>query len=94
MIQLLNAEQLSHAIERAKKSSLLVRPTSLRRQYKVINRLSGAEYYVNFFVINGKRYGECECLGAQNGYVCKHIACAAALNVAMASIRHAVRRSS
>lgn len=48
MIRLLNAKQLSKAIERAKASDLLVQRTSIYRQYRVTNRATGAQYVVIF----------------------------------------------
>lgn len=87
MIRLLNAEQLSKAIERAKASNLLVQRTSIYRQYRVTNRATGAQYVVNFFVTVGKRYGHCDCKAGVRHMVCKHLAAAAGLHVMIAAER-------
>src|SRR5215210_1596534 len=87
MIRLLNAEQLSKAIERAKASNLLVQRTSIYRQYRVTNRATGAQYIVNFFVTVGKRYGHCDCKAGVRHMVCKHLAAAAGLHVMIAAER-------
>ena len=87
MIELRSVEQLERAIARAKAGRLYVQRTNLYRQYRVTNRETGAQYYVNFFVRNGKRYGACECKGGQQGYACKHLAAAAGLHVMIAAER-------
>jgi hypothetical protein len=91
MIELLNAEQLAKATERAKASNLFVQPTSIFRQYRVTNRDNGQQYTVDFFVrkSDGNRLGNCTCKGAAAGYVCKHIAAAAGLHVCIAAQKRA-----
>lgn len=93
MIELISAEQLSKAIKRARAGRLFVQPTSIFRQYIVTNRETGAQYYVDFFVRGGRRYGHCQCLAGENNQACKHLAAAAALHVALSSIRRAARKS-
>lgn len=85
MIELVSAEQLAKATERAKASNLLVQLTTIFRQYRVTNRDNGNKYVVNFFVRNGKRYGHCTCKAGERNLVCKHISAAAALNVCIAA---------
>jgi len=87
MIRLLNAEQLRRATERAKASRLFVQPTSLYRQYRVTNRETGAQYTVDFFVRDGRRYGHCTCKAGVNHTACKHLAAAAGLHVMIAAGR-------
>jgi len=90
MIELVNAEQLAKATERAKASNLFVQPSSIFRQYRVTNRDNGNQYVVNFFVRkDGKRFGSCSCKGAAAGYACKHLAAAAGLHVCIAAQKRA-----
>jgi hypothetical protein len=77
MIELLNAEQLAKATERAKAAKLFVQPTSLLRQYRVTNRENGNQYLVDFFVRNGKRFGHCSCMAGMRNLACKHLSAAA-----------------
>jgi hypothetical protein len=81
MIEIVNAEQLSKAIARAKAGNLFVQPTTFLRQYKVTNRDNGNQYYVDFFVRNGKRYGMCSCKAGINNKACKHLSAAAGYHV-------------
>ena len=85
MIQLQSAEQLTNAIARAKRSNLLVQPTSFFRQYRVINRNNGNTYVVDFFVENGKRFGGCTCKAGIKNVACKHLAAAAGLHLCRAA---------
>ena len=93
MIELHSVEQLTKAIERARKGNLFVQPTTLSRQYRVTNRETGAQYIVDFFVRNGKRFGHCTCLGGQNNQTCKHLAAAAGLHVCLAAQKRAAAQS-
>jgi len=89
MIELVNAEQLAKATERAKASNLLVQPTTIFRQYRVTNRDNGNEYVVNFFVRNGKRYGHCTCAAGERNLVCKHLSASAGYHVCIAAQKRA-----
>jgi hypothetical protein len=90
MIELVSAEQLAKATERAKASNLLVQSTTIFRQYRVTNRDNGNTYTVNFFVRkDGKRFGGCTCKGGSAGYACKHLAAAAGLHVCIAAQKKA-----
>jgi uncharacterized Zn finger protein len=92
VIELISAEQLAKATERAKAGNLLVQPTSFLRQYRVTNRDNGNQYYVDFFVRNGKRYGQCTCMAGLNNKQCKHLSAAAGCHVMrMAAQREAQR---
>ena len=73
--------------ERARASDLLVQRTSIYRQYRVTNRATGAQYVVNFFVTEGKRYGHCDCQAGARHIACKHLAAATGLHVTVASER-------
>lgn len=91
MIQLINAEQLGKATERARASKLFVQPTSLDRQYRVTNRANGSTYTVDFFVRkDGKRFGHCTCKGGLRNLACKHLAAAAGLHVMRAAAKRGI----
>lgn len=93
MVELVDAQQLSKATERAKAGKLFVQPSTIFRQYHVTNRETGAKYTVDFFVRNGKRYGHCTCkCGIAGKHICKHIAAAAGLHVMRASQRRQSER--
>ena len=85
MIELKNATQLQKAIENAKKAKLVVRPSSMFRQYRVENRKNGRSYMVNFFVRAGKRFGHCDCYAGTRDTPCKHLAAATGLRVMRAA---------
>ncbi len=89
MIQLRDASQLKRAIERARKGRLVVRRTSIARMYTVTNLENGQTYTVNFFVRKSDRarFAHCDCAGGQRNLECKHVACAAALNMYDAVVR-------
>jgi hypothetical protein len=89
MIELISADQLSKATERAKISNLLVQPTTIFRQYRVTNRDNGNTYTVNFFVRNGKRYAGCTCKAGERNLACKHLAAAAGLHICIAALMRA-----
>ena len=93
MIELVNAEQLAKATERAKAGNLFVQPTSFLRQYRVTNRDTDSKYIVDFFVRkDGKRFGHCSCRAGMNNKACKHLSAAAGYHVArMAAQREAKR---
>ena len=87
MIELRSIEQLTKAISRARLGNLFVQRTSLYRQYRVTNRETGAEYIVDFFVRNSKRYGHCNCKAGTYNLACKHLAAAAGLHLVIAAER-------
>lgn len=92
MIELISADQLAKATERAKASNLFVQPTTFLRQYKVTNRDNGNQYYVDFFVRNGKRYGHCSCKAGARNFLCKHLSAAAGYHVMRAAARREAER--
>lgn len=92
MIELVNAEQLAKATERAKAGNLFVKPTTLHRQYRVTNRDNGNQYTVDFFVRNGKRYGHCTCKAGERNLVCKHLSAAAGYHVMRMSAQREAQR--
>jgi uncharacterized Zn finger protein len=84
MVEMKTADDLSKAAERARHSKLFVQVIQWR-QYRVTNRESGAEYTVNFFVRDGKRFGHCTCKAGMVNVICKHLAAAAGRHVMMAA---------
>jgi hypothetical protein len=93
MIELISADQLSKATERAKSSKLFVQPSNLFRQYHVTNRVTNARYTVDFFVRNdGKRFGHCTCKAGERNLVCKHLSAAAGYHVMRMSAQHEAQR--
>lgn len=90
MIQLTTAEAISKATERARASKLFVRAIQWR-QYRVTNRETGAQYTVDFFVRNGKRFGHCTCKAGLNNIACKHLSAAAGLHIMVAAARQSVK---
>lgn len=94
MVLLLNREQLTNAIERAKNSDLYVRPTSLHRQYEVENRENGKKYTVDFFVrkSDGAKFGHCSCPAGERGIACKHLAASVGYHVMRELARQASSR--
>jgi uncharacterized Zn finger protein len=87
MIELKSKETLTKAIARAKRGRLFVQATSIFRQYAVTNRQTGAQYTVNFFVREARRFATCTCKGGLNHQACKHVAAAAALHLYVAAQR-------
>lgn len=93
MVQLISAEQLSKATERAKAGSLFVQPTTLHRQYRVTNRDNGNQYTVDFFVRkDGKRFGHCTCKAGERNLACKHLSAAAGCHVMIMSAQREAQR--
>lgn len=86
MIQLVSAEQMAKAIDRARAGRLFVRFVRFR-QFRVENQSNGHTYNVNFFVRDGKRFGHCDCKGGERGLACKHLAAAAAVQTGIAAMR-------
>ncbi len=87
MIELKSSEQLKKAIDRTKADpkSLLVKMTSVTRQYAVLNKYTNNVYTVNFFVKgNNQKFATCDCKAGEHGRICKHIAAAAGLNTCLA----------
>jgi uncharacterized Zn finger protein len=90
MIQLTTAEAISRATERAKVSKLFVQAIQWR-QYRVTNRETGAQYVVDFFVRNGKRFGHCTCKAGMSNIACKHLSAAAGLHIMVAAARQPMK---
>lgn len=78
MIQITGQKQFTKAAERAKRERMLVTPIGFRR-YHVLNRSNGHRYEVFFSILNGKKFGACNCAAGypMNGrrlpIECKHL---------------------
>jgi hypothetical protein len=78
MIQIQGRQQFTKAQERARRERMLVTPAGFRRYY-VTNKSNGRRYEVFFSIMNGKKFGACNCEAGypMNGrhvpMVCKHL---------------------
>ena len=80
----LTSETMANAIQRAKTERMKVRVLSVEGRTFAVENGKGKTYTVRFVVANGHRLGECDCAART---VCKHLASAAAVNVAVQSQR-------
>lgn len=88
MIELKSKEQMAKAIKRAKQLKPFVRVRGFR--WYEVQSSNGQETYTIHFYKDGKRkLGECNCKGGQRGYVCYHLAGAAAVHIGLAALRRA-----
>ena len=83
MLRLTN-ESMKGAIERAKAERLKVRVLSVDERKFAVTNGKGKTYTVRFVIANGHKLGECDCAART---VCKHLASAAAVNIAVQSQR-------
>lgn len=92
MIKLEHGDKMNKAIERAK----VVRPFVKwlgERTYTVTSRDGQGVYTVRFAVANGNKLAECNCTAGEAEMLCYHIAAAAAVNIAIASIHQRAEQS-
>ena len=83
----LTSETMKGAIERAKAERMRVRVLSVDgREFAVTNTKNGKTYTVRFVVVGGNKLGQCDCAART---VCKHIASAASVNIAVQAQREA-----
>ena len=89
MIQLMGSKQFRRAEQRARRERMMVRPVA-ECEYTVANQSKGTSYRVRFLSINGKAFGNCDCLAGRPArgdavpQVCKHLFAAAVVHVALA----------
>jgi hypothetical protein len=84
----LSKDKLQNAIARAKQ----LRPRVQYlwwRTYLVTSPNSGNQYTVSFQITNGQKFAQCSCKAGQNDMACFHVAAAAAVQIAVASMRRA-----
>lgn len=86
MILVKSREQMARAIDRARKLKPFVRVRGFR-WYEVRSSKGDAIYTIHFYKQGGQRYGECNCKGGEQGYICYHLAGAAAVHIGLAAIR-------
>ncbi len=88
MIELKSKEQMAKAIKRARQLRPFVRVRGFR-WYEVKSTSTNEIYTLHFYKDGKRRLAECTCKGNQRGYVCLHIAAAAAVHIGIASMRKA-----
>lgn len=81
----LEADKMKKAIERAKAVHPKVKVVNASERTYAVSGSKGGSYTVRFVVVNGMKLAECDC--AARG-MCYHIASAAAVNIAVQSMRH------
>jgi hypothetical protein len=86
----LTQENTQKAIERCKQLRPRVRFIK-DRCYVVYSANNSNVYHVRFAVDRGERFGQCECKAGENGFVCYHIAGAAACNIARKKMEKGLR---
>lgn len=82
----LTTENTAKAIERCKQLKPRVRFIA-DRVFSVQSVNNGNSYTVRFNVLNGEKFGQCECKASERGLVCYHIAGAAQVNIIRQSIK-------
>jgi hypothetical protein len=82
----LEIKKMTNAIKRARQVRPFVKWLGERR-YSVTGSDRQTKYTVNFAVANGMKLAECNCRAGRDGMMCFHVAAAAAVNVAIASMR-------
>jgi hypothetical protein len=86
VIKLERGTKMNKAIERAKAVRPFVKWLG-ERTYTVTSSDGQRVYTVRFEVANGHKLAECNCKAGAEGMLCYHIAAAAAVNIAVASMR-------
>lgn len=76
----LTIQNTRNAVERCKQLRPKVRFIK-DRLFVVYSANNTNVYHVQFSVENGQRLGRCECKASEHGYVCYHMAGAAACNI-------------
>lgn len=74
MVEITSLAQFNRAKLRASVANLEVTESTIDRQWRVFSPSSGNTYRVTYMQgPDGRRYGTCECKGAQGGFICKHM---------------------
>ncbi|MBI1763126.1 MAG: hypothetical protein HYR56_16990 [Acidobacteria bacterium] len=92
MIKLERGDKMNKAIERAKAVRPFVKWLG-ERTYTVSSSDGQRVYIVRFVVANGHKLAECNCKAGEAGMLCYHVAAAAAVNIAVASIHRQAEQS-
>ena len=82
----LTTENTAKAIERCKQLRPKVRFIA-DRTFAVKSANNGNVYTVRFDVIEGQKFGQCQCKASERGLVCYHIAGAAQVNIYRQSLK-------
>jgi hypothetical protein len=85
----LSTATMKNGIARAKQIHPTVKMIG-ERTYSVSGS-TGNTYTVKFTILNGIRFGECNCVAGQRDQMCFHQAAAAAVQIAVASMRQAAK---
>jgi len=88
MIELKSKEQMRNAIKKAYALRPFVRVRGWR-WYEVKSAEGTQTYTLHFYHDNGRRLAECNCKGHERGFICYHVAAAAAVHVGLARLRQA-----
>ncbi len=92
MIKLENNDKMRKAIARAKAVHPRVKWLG-ERTYTVSSSDGQRLYTVRFVVANGHKLAECNCAAGQSEQLCYHVAAAASVNIAVASIHRQAEQS-
>ncbi len=76
----LTATNTVKAIERCKTLRPKVKFVQ-ERMYVVYSANNSNVYHVKFDVMNGEKFGACECAASEKGFICYHLAAAATVNI-------------
>jgi hypothetical protein len=82
----LTTENTAKAVERCKQLRPKVRFIA-DRIFAVKSANNGNIYTVRFDVIQGQKFGQCDCKASERGLVCYHIAGAAQVNIYRQSLK-------
>lgn len=87
LIELRSEQQMARAIERARKLKPFVKVIGFR-WYEVKSSDRKSIYTIHFYNRpNGRMLGECNCKGGERGFICYHLAGAAAVQIGIAAMR-------
>jgi hypothetical protein len=86
MIQLKSKEQMARAIQRARKLKPFVRVRGFR-WYEIKSSKGDSIYTIHFYKRGRQKLGECNCKAGEQGYICYHLAGAAAVHLGIAAMR-------
>ena len=88
LIELRSMKQMARAIERARKLKPFVSVIGFR-WYEVKSSDGKQTYTLHFYDRGERMLGECNCKGGELGYICYHLAGAAAVHVGIVAMRAA-----
>ncbi len=86
LIELRSEQQMARAIERSRKLKPFVKVIGFR-WYEVRSSDGKQTYTIHFYERESRMLGECNCKGGELGFICYHLAGAAAIHVGIAAMR-------